>query len=63
MRRIIMLEIIQYLNKNKSILSLLKEGKVSLVNISTVEEKLIIESFENKEKKTLKDLYSAYWRA
>ncbi|WP_139996321.1 competence pheromone ComX [Kurthia sp. Dielmo] len=58
-----MLEIIQYLNKNKSILSLLKEGKVSLVNISTVEEKLIIESFENKEKKTLKDLYSAYWRA
>lgn len=58
-----MLEIIQYLNKNKSILSLLKEGKVSLVNISTVEEKLIIESFENKEKKTLKDLYLAYWRA
>lgn len=58
-----MLEIIQYLNKNKNILSLLKEGKASLLNVTALEQSLIIESFNRKEKVKLKDYYSAYWHA
>lgn len=58
-----MLETIQYLNKNKNILSLLKEGKASLINVTALEQSLIIESFNRKEKAKLKDYYSAYWHA
>ncbi|MEK5333709.1 MULTISPECIES: competence pheromone ComX [unclassified Lysinibacillus] len=58
-----MLEITQYLQKNKNILDLLKENKVSLLNINEFEKNLILESFEQGEKKVLKNNLSAYWRA
>ncbi|MFJ7648334.1 hypothetical protein ACIQ1H_12305 [Lysinibacillus sp. NPDC097279] len=58
-----MLEITQYLQKNRNILDLLKENKISLLNINEFEKKLILESFEQGEKKVLKNALSAYWRA
>ncbi|MFJ5764501.1 MULTISPECIES: hypothetical protein [unclassified Lysinibacillus] len=58
-----MLEITQYLQKNRNILDLLKENKVSLLNINEFEKNLILESFEQGEKKVLKNNLSAYWRA
>jgi len=58
-----MLEITQYLQKNRNILDLLKENKVSLLNINEFEKNLILESFEQGEKKVIKNELSAYWRA
>ncbi|QPQ36737.1 MULTISPECIES: competence pheromone ComX [unclassified Lysinibacillus] len=58
-----MLEITQYLQKNRNILDLLKENKISLLNINEFEKNLILESFEQGEKKVLKNALSAYWRA
>ncbi|POZ57511.1 competence pheromone ComX [Lysinibacillus sp. FSL M8-0337] len=57
-----MLEIVQYINKNRNILDLLKEKRVSLLNVNELEQNLILESFEHGEKKTLKDSYLMYWR-
>ncbi len=58
-----MLEITQYLQKNRNILDFLKENKISLLNINEFEKNLILESFEQGEKKVLKNALSAYWRA
>ncbi|MFB7155433.1 competence pheromone ComX [Lysinibacillus sp. NPDC056232] len=58
-----MLKIIQYLQKNEEILALFKEGKVSLLNISPLESSLILESFDNAVKPSLRDSYQLYWRA
>ena len=58
-----MLEIIQYLHKNQSVLSLLKEGKISLLNVNPLENRFILEAFELKEKPAKKDPYLLYWHA
>ena len=58
-----MLAITQYLQKNRNILDLLKENKISLLNINEFEKNLILESFEQGEKKVLKNNLSSYWRA
>jgi len=53
-----MLEIVQYIHKNRNILDLLKEKRVSLLNVNELEQSLILESFEHGEKKTLKECYT-----
>lgn len=57
-----MIETIQYLHKNRNILSLFKEGKISLLNITPIESQLILESFDLKKRPTAKDSYLLYWR-
>ncbi|SEN75496.1 hypothetical protein SAMN04487786_0190 [Paenisporosarcina quisquiliarum] len=55
-----MIGIVQYLHKNRDILTLLKEGKVSLLNVNSLEKQFILESFESK---TIKDTFLLYWHA
>ena len=58
-----MLKIIQYLHSNQNILQLLREGKISLLNVNTIESNLILESFDFRENTTKKDSYLLYWHA
>lgn len=58
-----MLKMVQYLHKNKDILSLFKEGKISLLNVNSLEEQLILESFDTKEKRSKEDSFLFYWHA
>lgn len=58
-----MIGIVQYLHKNQDILTLLKEGKTSLLYVNSLEKKFIIESFESKTKPSKKDSYLSYWHA
>jgi len=44
-----MINVIQYLEKNPSLLTLLKENKASLVGVTELEQKAIITSFDNEE--------------
>ena len=41
-----MINMIQYLEKNPSLLTLLKENKASLVGVTEIEQKAILESFD-----------------
>ncbi|AVK83465.1 competence protein ComX [Lysinibacillus sp. B2A1] len=41
-----MINMIQYLEKNPSLLTLLKENKASLVGVTELEQKAILDSFE-----------------
>ena len=41
-----MINMIQYLEKNPSLLTLLKENKASLVGVTELEQKGIVDSFE-----------------
>ncbi|QDQ01047.1 competence pheromone ComX [Lysinibacillus fusiformis] len=43
-----MMNVIQYLEKNPSLVELLKEQKASLIGISAIEQKAILESFEEE---------------
>lgn len=44
-----MINVIQYLEKNPSLLTLLKEKKASLVGVTELEQKAIITSFDEDE--------------
>jgi len=44
-----MINMIQYLEKNPSLLTLLKENKASLVGVTELEQKAIITSFDDEE--------------
>ncbi|TKI71612.1 competence pheromone ComX [Lysinibacillus mangiferihumi] len=57
-----MLEIIQYLHKKPNILDLLKENRISLLNVNELEQSLTVESFKHGEKKTFKDPHATFWR-
>ncbi|GKU76398.1 hypothetical protein L3i20_v207950 [Paenibacillus sp. L3-i20] len=50
-----MAEMIKYLQKNKEVISKVKEGKASLIGISREEEKVILDSFDGERTK------SYYW--
>ncbi|MNH35748.1 hypothetical protein D3C79_964610 [compost metagenome] len=41
-----MMNVIQYLEQNPALVTLLKEQKASLIGISTMEQKAILDSFE-----------------
>ncbi len=43
-----MMNVIQYLEKNPSLVELLMEQKASLIGISAIEQKAILESFEEE---------------
>lgn len=58
-----MIEVVQYLHKNPSILTLFKEGKISLLNVNPFEKQLLLEVFESKEKRSKKDSLLLYWHA
>lgn len=50
MRKITMIKYIQYLVENKELLTLLKENKLSLVNVTPMEQQAIVEAFKNDSK-------------
>ncbi|KOS63301.1 competence pheromone ComX [Lysinibacillus agricola] len=43
-----MINVIQHLEKNPELVALLKEQKASLIGISAIEQKAILDSFEEK---------------
>ncbi|MGY4797700.1 competence pheromone ComX [Lysinibacillus sp. FSL K6-0057] len=43
-----MINVIQYLEQNPSLVALLKEQKASLVGVSSVEQKAILEAFSGE---------------
>ena len=43
-----MINMIQYLEKNPSLLTLLKENKASLVGVTEFEQKAILDSFDEE---------------
>ena len=44
-----MINMIQYLEKDPSLLTLLKENKASLIGVTELEQKAIIASFDDNE--------------
>lgn len=56
-----MLETIQYLNQNHTILELFKQGKVSILNRNEEECNLILELFSEKSERMKQDSYLLYW--
>ena len=43
-----MINMIQYLEKNSSLLTLLKENRASLVGVTELEQKAILDSFDEE---------------
>ncbi|MGG2056799.1 competence pheromone ComX [Lysinibacillus pakistanensis] len=43
-----MMNVIQYLEQNPALVTLLKEQKASLIGISAVEQKAILDAFNNE---------------
>lgn len=43
-----MIKVMQFLEKNPSLVALLKEQKASLVGVTALEQKAILESFEEE---------------
>ncbi|MCM0624988.1 competence pheromone ComX [Lysinibacillus sp. OL1_EC] len=52
-----MINVIQYLEQNPSLVTLLKEQKASLVGVSSVEQSAILEAF-NGEMNTESDIWN-----
>ncbi len=46
MRRYFMINMIQYLEQNPSLVTLLKEKKASLIGVTDLEQKAILDSFD-----------------
>lgn len=48
MRKICMMNVIQYLEKNPDLVALLKAKKASLIGISSLEQKAILDAFSSE---------------
>jgi len=46
MRRDFMINVIQYLEENPALVTLMKEQKVALIGVSAIEQQAILDSFE-----------------